>query len=61
MPDLRRGLEEPGPEQLRLLSLRAKSAGARVASHYSKSRHLANRGAFVGGGFSLCTSAAKLG
>ena len=37
------------------------SAGARISAHGQKSKHLANRGAFVGGGFSLCTSAAKLG
>ena len=43
------------------MTLRAKSAGSRVASHKRKSTHLANKGAFVGGGFSLCTSAANLG
>ena len=62
LPDIHQGVDidkqEPGGG---LLSLRAKSAGARISAHGQKSKHLANRGAFVGGGFSLCTSAAKLG
>ena len=43
-----------------LLSLRAKSAGARVSGYYGakKSKQLPNKGVFVGGGFSLCTSVA---
>ena len=40
-------------------SPRAKSAGARISAHGQKSKHLANRGTFVGGGFSLCTTSIK--
>ena len=60
VPDIYQAIES-GSENVSLLTLRAKSAGSRVASHKRKSTHLANKGAFVGGGFSLCTSAANLG
>ena len=61
VPNIYQELESSPHEDVSLLSLRAKSAGARVSGYHKKSKHLANRGAFVGGGFSLCTSVAKLG
>ena len=60
MPDLYDDSERGSEQQdVTLLSLRAKSAGARIAGYAKKSKHLANRGAFVGGGFSLITTVTK--
>ena len=61
VPNIYQELDSTPQDDVSLLSLRAKSAGARMSGYQKKSKHLANRGAFVGGGFSLCTSVAKLG